>query len=174
MLTQDGIPCIYYGTEQQFEGGNDPNNREDLWNSGYNKNNPTFQWIAALNAARKRYEPLRRGELKFVAWTGDETKGGSEDSAGAGVLGFERFTNTERVLVLINTDDTDWKDATRDDGTSGTGERLIRPMTTGFAPGTTLVNVIDEPDATDEVVVAADGVVTISLPPRGVKVFVPK
>ena len=174
LLTQDGIPCIYYGTEQQFEGGNDPNNREDLWNSGYNKNNPTFQWIAALNAARKRYEPLRRGELKFVAWTGDETKGGSEDSAGAGVLGFERFTNTERVLVLINTDDTDWKDATRDDGTSGTGERLIRPMTTGFAPGTTLVNVIDEPDATDEVVVAADGVVTISLPPRGVKVFVPK
>ena len=24
LLTEDGIPCIYYGTEQEFDGGNDP------------------------------------------------------------------------------------------------------------------------------------------------------
>lgn len=26
-----GIPLLYYGTEQGFNGGNDPNNRESLW-----------------------------------------------------------------------------------------------------------------------------------------------
>src|SRR5205807_1234563 len=30
LMTEDGIPCIYYGTEQGFSGGNDPANREDL------------------------------------------------------------------------------------------------------------------------------------------------
>ena len=71
LLTEDGIPCIYYGTEQQFEGGNDPSNREDLWNTGFGTSNPTFRHIANLNSLRKRYEPLRRGDLEFVAWTDD-------------------------------------------------------------------------------------------------------
>lgn len=30
-LTNDGIPIIYYGSEQAFAGGNDPYNRETLW-----------------------------------------------------------------------------------------------------------------------------------------------
>lgn len=30
-LTSVGIPIVYYGTEQLFAGGNDPNNREILW-----------------------------------------------------------------------------------------------------------------------------------------------
>lgn len=30
-LTSVGIPIVYYGTEQYFTGGNDPNNREVLW-----------------------------------------------------------------------------------------------------------------------------------------------
>jgi glycosidase len=30
LFTWDGIPCIYYGTEQGFHGGVDPGNREDM------------------------------------------------------------------------------------------------------------------------------------------------
>jgi alpha-amylase len=30
-LTSVGIPIVYYGSEQYFAGGNDPNNREILW-----------------------------------------------------------------------------------------------------------------------------------------------
>jgi glycosidase len=30
-MTWDGIPCMYYGTEQAFEGGVDPANREDMF-----------------------------------------------------------------------------------------------------------------------------------------------
>lgn len=32
-LTSIGIPIVYYGSEQLFAGGNDPNNREILWNN---------------------------------------------------------------------------------------------------------------------------------------------
>ena len=28
LMTEEGIPCLYYGTEQDFAGGNDPSNRE--------------------------------------------------------------------------------------------------------------------------------------------------
>src|SRR5690606_18669518 len=31
LMTADGVPCLYYGTEQEFRGGNDPSNREDMW-----------------------------------------------------------------------------------------------------------------------------------------------
>jgi alpha-amylase len=30
-LTSRGIPFFYYGDEQGYAGGNDPNNREQLW-----------------------------------------------------------------------------------------------------------------------------------------------
>ena len=32
-LTARGIPFYYYGSEQGFAGGNDPGNREALWNN---------------------------------------------------------------------------------------------------------------------------------------------
>ena len=30
-MTWPGIPIVYYGDEQGYAGGNDPNNREILW-----------------------------------------------------------------------------------------------------------------------------------------------
>ncbi|MFU8804676.1 MAG: alpha-amylase family glycosyl hydrolase, partial [Bradymonadaceae bacterium] len=43
LLTMDGIPCIYYGTEQDFNGGNDPANRENMWlNNGFDTTGETF------------------------------------------------------------------------------------------------------------------------------------
>ena len=35
-LMSQGIPIIYYGTEQEFNGCNDPDNREVLWTTNYN------------------------------------------------------------------------------------------------------------------------------------------
>ncbi len=31
LMTTDGLPSLYYGVEQEFAGGNDPANRETLW-----------------------------------------------------------------------------------------------------------------------------------------------
>jgi alpha-amylase len=51
----DGIPILYYGQEQGYQGGNDPNNREALWSSGFNtQNKPLLTHVTSLNAARKQ------------------------------------------------------------------------------------------------------------------------
>jgi glycosidase len=99
LMTEQGIPCLYYGTEQQFDGGNDPANREDLWVSGYATGGETFSWIKSLIALRKEHSALRRGELRVVwasARTGDEPD--------AGVFAFERDDSGESyALVVMNT-----------------------------------------------------------------------
>ncbi|KIK65915.1 glycoside hydrolase family 13 protein [Collybiopsis luxurians FD-317 M1] len=51
----DGIPILYYGQEQGYQGGNDPANREALWLSNYEtEDKPLLTHIKALNAARKQ------------------------------------------------------------------------------------------------------------------------
>ena len=37
-----GIPIVYYGTEQGYSGGNDPSNRESLW-PNFNTNHPIYK-----------------------------------------------------------------------------------------------------------------------------------
>lgn len=51
-LLSDGIPVIYYGSEQQYTGQSDPFNREALWGSGYKTDSPLYKHIATINAAR--------------------------------------------------------------------------------------------------------------------------
>jgi hypothetical protein len=47
----DGIPIIYAGQEQHYNGGNDPYNREATWLSGYNTSSVLYKLIAQT----KRY-----------------------------------------------------------------------------------------------------------------------
>jgi alpha-amylase len=101
LYTVPGVPCLYYGTEQEFSGGNDPANREDLWRSGYDTENSTFQWIAKLAKVRQAYASLRRGAWA-VTWASNRV-GNEED---AGVFAFERNGGTSSngySLVVINT-----------------------------------------------------------------------
>ena len=80
LMTTDGIPCLYYGTEQDFAGGPDPSNREDMWNSGFSTEGATFKWIQKLIKIRKSYVALRRGAAPVFRFTEDR----------AGILAFER------------------------------------------------------------------------------------
>lgn len=98
LLTMDGIPCIYYGTEQGFAGGNDPANREPLWWSGYSTDGALFEHTATLTRVRQAYEPLRRGGFQ-VRWASDRT--GSEEDAH--LVAFERASDAGRALVVLNT-----------------------------------------------------------------------
>ncbi|KAJ3738716.1 alpha-amylase [Lentinula detonsa] len=51
----DGIPILYYGQEQGYQGGNDPANREALWLSGFSiDNKPLLTHVKSLNSARKQ------------------------------------------------------------------------------------------------------------------------
>ncbi|KAL8696704.1 MAG: hypothetical protein Q9224_002661 [Gallowayella concinna] len=47
-----GIPIIYQGQEQGFFGGQDPSNREALWNSEYSTKTPLYSVIASANEIR--------------------------------------------------------------------------------------------------------------------------
>lgn len=48
-----GIPIVYYGTEQGYAGGNDPENREDLWRSSFSTEADLYKAISLLSEARK-------------------------------------------------------------------------------------------------------------------------
>ncbi len=54
-MTSVGIPIVYYGAEQYFAGGNDPQNREILWRN-LDRNSDMYQFLAKINAARKRFQ----------------------------------------------------------------------------------------------------------------------
>jgi glycosidase len=98
LLTEDGIPCIYYGTEQDYAGGNDPMNREPLWWSGYRTDGETFRWIARLTRVRRSYRALTHGRFD-LRWTSDHV--GAESDAG--VVAFERQTaEGDYALVVIH------------------------------------------------------------------------
>jgi alpha-amylase len=101
LFTADGLPCIYYGTEQQFAGGNDPSNREDLWRSGYDTQNETFRWIKRLSTLRRSYRALTHGDTT-VTWATDRVA----DESDAGIFAFERTggdAGESYALVVFNT-----------------------------------------------------------------------
>lgn len=50
-LTFIGIPMIYYGQEQLYGGGNDPQNRESLWQA-MNTGSEMYKYIKVINNAR--------------------------------------------------------------------------------------------------------------------------
>jgi glycosidase len=144
LLTQDGVPCLYYGTEQGFRGGNDPANREPLWLSNYDTSGVLYRHISALTALRRAHVALRRGDFS-LRWVTDRT--GSEEDAG--IVAFERSYDTDRVLVVINTND----DHTSHTSWSG------NDMPVGFARGTRLREVF--PGTDRSWTVSADGTVRV-------------
>jgi glycosidase len=160
LLTEQGIPCIYYGTEQEFQGGNDPTNREVLWQTDYGTSNPTFKHIQRMIQIRKAYAPLRRGDMT-VRWSTTHT-GNEQD---ADIFAFERTLDGKTVLVVLNTSD----DKTSQTSATTTGGV---PMGVSFSPGTQLAEVYSaDPAAT--ATVDPGGTLTVSVSARGVKIFVP-
>eukprot|EP00455_Lapot_gusevi_P013040 TRINITY_DN1628_c0_g1_i9.p1 TRINITY_DN1628_c0_g1~~TRINITY_DN1628_c0_g1_i9.p1 ORF type:complete len:197 (-),score=66.83 TRINITY_DN1628_c0_g1_i9:100-660(-) len=55
VLMSTGIPIVYYGTEQAFHGGNDPQNREVLWTSQYDTNSTLYTFLANVINTRKTF-----------------------------------------------------------------------------------------------------------------------
>lgn len=162
LMTMDGIPCIYYGTEQQFNGGNDPANREDLWRSGFKTDNKTFKWIKKLTGIRKKYPPLRRGDLA-IRWSTENT-GGEQD---AGIFAFERSYDGNTVLVVINASRNHNSETSASDSA---GE----DMQTSFSSGEKLADVLNPSDQSGGGAVSDGGRLKIALEPMTVKILVPR
>eukprot|EP01024_Parvocaulis_polyphysoides_P026498 TRINITY_DN24120_c1_g3_i5.p1 TRINITY_DN24120_c1_g3~~TRINITY_DN24120_c1_g3_i5.p1 ORF type:complete len:1017 (+),score=146.26 TRINITY_DN24120_c1_g3_i5:177-3227(+) len=56
VILGEGIPILYYGAEQGFDGDEDPANREPLWTSDYDTTGDLFQQIQTLTSIRSQKE----------------------------------------------------------------------------------------------------------------------
>ena len=156
LLTSRGVPCVYQGTEQAFNGGADPNNREDMFagqfkdtgQSGvdsFNLTHPLFQLIAKLNNFRRLYPALTLG-AHVNQWNNPNS---------AGLFAYSRRLGTQEVFVVFNT---------------ATSTQLLPNRSTTYAPGTALVNLL----STNEVISVLAGSLTptISVPAITAKIFI--
>jgi len=154
LMTEDGIPCLYYGTEQEFRGGNDPTNREPLWRSNFDVRNGTFLHFSRLAQVRRHYSALRRGSFTLT-WVTDRV----DDEEDAGVVAFERRDGDAYALVVINSN-RDHTSATAFEGTA---------MSVSAPGGTALRDVLSG----DSFTVSGDGTIRVEVPSYGGRVLVP-
>ncbi len=160
-FTAQGVPCLYYGTEQNFNGGNDPANREVLWTTGFPTTGATFKWIQKLTGIRAKYPALRHGTTSVV-WASNDT----HDEEDAGIFAFERNGDDSGspdayALVVLNTNPT---------STSSTALGATTMMVTQ-APGTVLEDVLSETKLFE---VNPNGQLLLTLPPQSALVLIPK
>jgi len=159
LLTWEGIPVIYYGTEQNYKqsmalssggehgagaGNCEKGNRPRLWevknsnnnNTAYDESNNTFALIKGLTTLRKTYPSLSKGDVS-IKWVDDGVGSTNDD----GILAFIRkgATVDEDILVVINTHYEDKAPS------AGSGNDLG----TDWPVGTTL-EVVDIPDYDDD------------------------
>jgi len=158
LLTTDGVPCLYYGTEQGFKGGPDPSNREDMWHSGFRTDTPDFIHVSTFVKLRKSVAALRRGNFQF-RMTSSASSNDPNAPENAGILAFERQYKGEIALVIFNTHGS--RNARTVDGNG--------PMMTGLGAG---VEVTDALDASISVTTDENGALDINIPPNSVRVFV--
>ena len=156
LLSSRGIPCVYQGTEQAFNGGADPANREDMFAGqfkdagfagvdSFNMTHPMFQLIAKLNNFRRLYPALSLG-THLNQWY---------DPSGPGLFAYARRFGTQEVFVVFNT-------------ASSTQTLPGRSVT--YAPGTALVNLLN----TNEIIpiTGASQTPLISVPSTTAKIFI--
>ncbi len=153
-----GIPCLYYGTEQNFNGGGDPDNREDMFDGLYeqgpslgdnfNMTQGSFLQVARLNNLRRLYPSLRRGTHHNL-WN---------DPVGPGRFAYARRWQGEEVVIMFNT---------------SSGTLIVPNRPTTYPVGTVLVNLLNTNESLT-VVGGTDGLPPVELTESSVKMFVAK
>lgn len=115
-----GIPCIYYGTEQCFDGGgnNDRYIRESMFGGEFgafrsrfrhffNEEGTVYTELGKILSLRKQKIALRRGRQYLRAISGDGQNFGLPAVFGGRMLSVVPWTRSfdeENLLVAINTD----------------------------------------------------------------------
>ncbi|MCA9630767.1 MAG: hypothetical protein KC766_24025 [Myxococcales bacterium] len=149
----DGIPAVYYGTEQDFKGRGGHESREVMWTTGFPTDGTTFRVVQALCALRKREPALRYGSLR-VLYASDH--GGMDSERDAGILVWQREYAGRRLLVALN-------------GHALQSSRAS--FRTDYAEGTRLYDALRGEEVTQA---QAVGQVSLELPPRGALILVPR
>src|SRR5262249_22016587 len=102
LFALQGIPCLYYGTEQCLHGlGNqDLAVREALWGkpNAFDPHHPFYESISRLATARREQPALRYGRQYFRPISGNGAQFGIS-TFGAGVIAFSRLLNDQEVVI---------------------------------------------------------------------------
>jgi glycosidase len=109
MFCLQGIPCLYYGTEQGLTGlgpgTGDSGVREPLWakpgGAAFDRTSPAYRAVRALADVRAAEPALRYGRQYFRPISGDGQTFGVSTFAG-GVLAVSRVLNDQEVVVVAN------------------------------------------------------------------------
>ncbi|HSY18310.1 MAG TPA: alpha-amylase family glycosyl hydrolase [Candidatus Acidoferrales bacterium] len=155
LYTTRGIPCLYSGTEQAFDGAKDPWDREDMFagqfewgpsvGDNFNMTHPLYQLTAKLNNFRRLYPALSIG-VQSNLWS---------NAQGPGMFAYTRQLGTQEVFVVFNT---------------ATTNRILPVCPISYPAGTKLVNLLDE---SESVAVRAGGKPPpIVMPGTTAKIFV--
>ncbi|RNC71362.1 MAG: alpha-amylase [Desulfuromonadales bacterium] len=115
-----GVPCIYYGTEQAFdgEGGDDRYLRECMFGGSFgafrtrgahffDEDNPVYREFAKILALRRDRIALRRGRQYLREISGDGVTFGLPYVMGGeirSVVPWSRIFDVEEMVLAINTD----------------------------------------------------------------------
>lgn len=118
--TSLGIPCIYYGSEQGFdgEGDNDRYIREAMFGGEFgafrsrgrhffDEGNPVYQELSKILALRKQKIALRRGRQYLCPISGDGQNFGYPIVMGErmrSIVPWTRLFDDMQLLVALNTD----------------------------------------------------------------------
>jgi glycosidase len=110
LMTMQGIPCIYQGNDQGFDGFAPDNDRrreyarETMWGKpdSFSTQNEFYKLIRKLSGLRDQYPALRYGRQYFRECSGNGIDFGFSTDPG-GVISFSRILNDKEMLICANT-----------------------------------------------------------------------
>ncbi|HEX4858717.1 MAG TPA: alpha-amylase family glycosyl hydrolase, partial [Usitatibacteraceae bacterium] len=100
IMTLPGIPTIYYGTEQAFNVPRAAMFKAGYQSGGYDRfdaDAPLYTYIRTLTALRREHRVLSRGSPRIL----------KSNDAGAGALVYDMKLGHERLVIALNTADTE-------------------------------------------------------------------
>jgi alpha-amylase len=119
LMFNSGIPVVYYGFEQRFNGSGDPYNREPFWTSGYDTSVTLYKYIATLHDIRTLASGLS-GKSAYFASTANVLATSPQ---------FMAFERGPLVVVVSNV------------GVNGTSQAVIIPKSQ-FSEGTVITDLL--------------------------------
>jgi glycosidase len=171
LLTSQGVPCMYYGTEQGFDGGGSDDSyvRECMFGGTwgafgsagrhfFNPDHEIYRGIQAIAATRNQQPALRYGRQYFREISGNGIDFG-HPLDGHCTLAWSRILDTDEILVAMNLTDQPRQDCVTVD----------RNLT---APGQTMRDFIN-PNRQVQVEETSTGraFVRLDLPPHGLAIM---
>ena len=110
LMTMQGIPCIYQGIDQGFDGSAPDHDRrreyvrETMWGKpeSFSKQNEFYRLIRKLSGLRDKYPALRYGRQYFRECSGNGVDFGFSSYEG-GIISYSRILNDKEMLICANT-----------------------------------------------------------------------